>query len=199
MAFSPAVDALIEAFRVLPGVGPKSAQRMALYLLEHHTDAGLALGQQLTETLEKIQRCERCRTLTETPICQICAQSSRMYQLLCVVESPADIYAIEQTGVYRGLYFVLSGRLSPIDGMGPDEIGVPLLKERLATGDTEELILATSPTVEGQATAYYLSELGTAAGVRVSQLAQGIPRGSELEYIDGMTLAGALSNRQIVT
>ena len=198
MSGSPLLNELIEALRCLPGVGGKSAQRMAFHLLERERERGLKLSRVLEQAMQKIGHCSRCRNFSETPICAICASSSRDRQLLCVVESPTDLAAIEQATGYRGQYFVLMGRLSPLDGLGPEELGLGLLSERLAEGDVEELILATNPTVEGEATAHYLAQLARAAGIRPTRLAHGVPLGGELEYVDRGTLAHAFGSRQSV-
>jgi recombination protein RecR len=198
MSGSPLLNELIEALRCLPGVGGKSAQRMAFHLLERERERGLKLSRVLAQAMQKIGHCSRCRNFSETPICAICASSSRDRQLLCVVESPTDLAAIEQATGYRGQYFVLMGRLSPLDGLGPEELGLGLLSERLAEGDVEELILATNPTVEGEATAHYLAQLARAAGIRPTRLAHGVPLGGELEYVDRGTLAHAFGSRQSV-
>ncbi|MDV6320168.1 recombination mediator RecR [Chromohalobacter sp. HP20-39] len=195
MAFSPLVDQLLETLRVLPGVGPKTAQRMALHLLERDRDGGRRLVASLGEALEQVGYCQRCRTLTETPLCTICEDARRDEGLLCVVESPADMLAIEQAGGYHGHYFVLHGHLSPLDGIGPEDIGLDQLDERLANGAIEELILATNPTVEGEATAHYIAEQLRGTGVRLSRLAYGVPMGGELEYVDGGTLSRAFNGR----
>ncbi|MFK2894013.1 recombination mediator RecR [Dyella flagellata] len=198
MSSSPLLSELIEALRCLPGVGGKSAQRMAFHLLERERERGLKLAHVLREAMQKIGHCTRCRNFSETPVCAICASSSRDRQVLCVVESPTDLAAIEQATGFRGQYFVLMGRLSPLDGLGPEELGLGLLSERLAEGEVEELILATNPTVEGEATAHYLAQLAHAAGIRPTRLAHGVPLGGELEYVDRGTLAHAFGSRQSV-
>lgn len=190
------ISQLITALRCLPGVGPKSAQRMAFNLLERNRDGARNLAEKLIEAMDKIGHCTVCRTLTETQVCALCANPRRNRALLCVVESPADVQAIEQSGTYSGLYFVLMGRLSPLDGIGPEEIGLDKLEERLAAGDVQEVILATNSTVEGEATAHFIAEMARARGVRTTRIAQGIPVGGELEYIDGGTLARALVGRR---
>ena len=195
MSYSPLIQSLVESLCCLPGVGPKSAQRMAMQLLERQRDAGLALSAALVEAMEKVGRCSRCRILTEETTCSLCLSSRRDSRLLCVVENPSDVFAIEQSGEYRGYYFVLLGHLSPIDGVGPDEIGVTVLIERVAESEVEEVILATSTTVEGEATAFYISEQLASQGVAVSRIAHGVPLGGELEFVDGGTLARALSGR----
>src|SRR5690606_26649615 len=177
----PLIEQLVEAFRVLPGVGQKTAQRMAYHVLERGRDGGRRLAGVLAEAVEKIGHCERCRDFSETPLCATCASASRDGQLLCAVESPADRLAIEQATGYRGLYFVLQGRLSPLDGIGPRELGLHVLGERLAQGEVQELIIATNPTVEGEATAHYLAQLARQHGVRPSRPAHGLPLGGELE------------------
>tara|TARA_B110000116_G_scaffold151189_1_gene130697 strand:+ start:849 stop:1442 length:594 start_codon:yes stop_codon:yes gene_type:complete len=196
--FSPLVDELISALRVLPGVGPKSAQRMALHLLERERPGAERLAKSLEVCVERVGRCQRCRTLTEEPICGTCSNMRRDGSLLCVVETPADILAIEQAGYYQGKYFVLLGHLSPIDGIGPSDIGIDQLVTILQGDDIKELILATNPTVEGEATAHYIGERAKPLGVIVSRIAHGVPLGGELEYIDGGTLAHAFSSRRIL-
>ncbi|RUL79782.1 recombination mediator RecR [Dyella choica] len=198
MSSSPLLNELIEALRCLPGVGGKSAQRMAFHLLERERERGLKLADVLQQAMQKIGHCTRCRNFSETPVCALCASSSRDRQVLCVVESPTDLAAIEQATGFRGQYFVLMGRLSPLDGLGPEELGLGLLSERLAEGEVEELILATNPTVEGEATAHYLAQLARAAGIRPTRLAHGVPLGGELEYVDRGTLAHAFGSRQSV-
>jgi recombination protein RecR len=198
MSSSPLLNELIDALRCLPGVGGKSAQRMAFHLLERERERGLKLANVLQQAMQKIGHCTRCRNFSETPVCAICASSSRDQHVLCVVESPTDLAAIEQATGYRGQYFVLMGRLSPLDGLGPEELGLGLLSERLAEGEVEELILATNPTVEGEATAHYLAQLARAAGIRPTRLAHGVPLGGELEYVDRGTLAHAFGSRQSV-
>ncbi|MBD2858509.1 recombination protein RecR [Spongiibacter sp. KMU-158] len=194
--FSPLIDELIEALRCLPGVGPKSAQRMTFQLLERNRPGAQRLASVLARAAEQVGHCRSCRTLTEREECPICADSRRDQQTICVVESPADVLAFEQGGDYRGLYFVLMGRLSPIDGIGPEDIGVDLLVERVKALGVSELILATNPTVEGEATAYFISEQMRRLGVPVSRIAHGVPLGGELEYVDSGTLAHALKGRQ---
>ena len=195
---SPLLDDLMTALRVLPGVGPKSAQRMAMHLLERNREGGRALGVLLSEAMGRIGRCQQCRTFTEDDSCRLCADSRRDHGLICVVETPSDILAIEGSGSYGGVYHVLMGHLSPIDGIGPEEIGIDHLLQRVEDGDVREVVLATGTTVEGEATAYYLSERLAAKGVAVSRIAHGVPLGGDLEYIDGSTLAHALSGRQML-
>ena len=196
MKHSAALTALIEALQALPGVGPKGAQRMAFHLLQEARPAARGLSQALTQALERVGRCSRCRMLTEGALCVICAQPARDAATLCVVESPADVVAIEQSGGYRGRYFVLMGHLSPLDGVGAEQLGVHELDAQLAEGNVREVILATNPTVEGEATAHFLSELVRAHGIAASRIAHGVPVGGELEYVDGGTLAHALAGRQ---
>ncbi|MBB1471501.1 MULTISPECIES: recombination mediator RecR [unclassified Luteimonas] len=192
---APLLEQLVEAFRVLPGVGPKTAQRMAYHVLERGRDGGRRLAAVLAEAVERIGHCSRCRDFSEQPLCATCASAARDVQLLCAVESPADRLAIEQATGYRGLYFVLQGRLSPLDGIGPRELGLEQLGARLAEGEVQELIIATNPTVEGEATAHYLAQLARQHGVRPSRLAHGLPLGGELEYVDRGTLSHAFGSR----
>jgi recombination protein RecR len=198
MSLSPLIDGLVEALRCLPGVGPKSAQRMALHLLERDREGGQALSLALQAAMSGVGHCAQCRNFSETEICPVCADTRRDEKTLCVVESPADVVAVEQSGSYRGRYFVLMGHLSPIDGIGPEEIGLDLLQQRVRQGEVEEVILATNPTVEGEATAFYVTEMLSGEGIRVSRIAHGVPLGGELEYVDGSTLAHALSGRRPV-
>lgn len=192
---SPVLDELLDALRCLPGVGARSAQRMAYHLLERDRQGGGRLATALQAAMQRIGNCVECRSFSESERCALCAGSTRERSQLCVVETPADLAAIEHATGYRGLYFVLLGRLSPLDGLGPEELGLSLLQRRLAQGEVRELILATNPTVEGEATAHYLAELAQTAGVRVSRLAHGVPLGGELEYIDRGTLAHAFGSR----
>lgn len=187
---------LIDSLRCLPGVGPKTAQRMAFHLLERDRQGGRDLSAVLARAMEQIGRCERCRNLSETAVCAICSGGSRQQDLLCVVESPADVMAIEQATAYRGLYFVLMGRLSPLDGIGPEDLGMDRLRQRLAQETLSEIIVATNPTVEGEATAFYLQKMADQAGITVSRIAHGVPLGGELEYTDQSTLAHAFGSRQ---
>lgn len=193
--YSPRLARLIEALRRLPGVGPKSAQRMAFHLLDRDREGAQHLDSALTEALAGIGRCAGCRMFSEDEACRYCAPQRRGAGQLCVVEGPADLMALEQGTTYRGRYFVLMGRLSPLDGVGPEELGLPLLMQQLDAGDIEELIIATNPTVEGEATAYYLAEMARTRGIKVTRIAHGVPMGGELEYVDGGTLAHALSGR----
>lgn len=198
LAFSPLLKQLIEALRILPGVGPKSAQRMAFHILERDREGGQRLAHLLTQAVKQVGRCESCRNLCERRLCTICENQNRDQSLLCIVEGPAHVAAIEHTGGFHGLYFVLSGHLSPIDGIGPQEIGIVDLSKRLNDGLVKEVVLATNSTVEGEATAYYIADLVKAKGIRASRIAHGVPLGGELEYIDGGTIAKALADRSLV-
>ncbi|MCW8983293.1 MAG: recombination mediator RecR [Gammaproteobacteria bacterium] len=195
MGFSPAIDQLIEALRCLPGVGPKSAQRIAFHLLERDRDGATVLADALNRAVEQVGHCDRCRTLAEAGRCKICDDQQRDSKLLCVVESPADLHALEMMSGFQGKYFVLMGRLSPLDGIGPDDIGLDMLAQRLDEGEVKEVILATNPTVEGEATAHYIGEMVRQRNIKVTRLAHGIPMGGELEYFDGTTLAYAFKGR----
>lgn len=196
MSFSPLIEQLITAFRCLPGVGPKSAQRMAFHLLERDRHGADSLVESLQKALDQVGHCKTCRTLSEQDSCEICSSTSRDRTLLCVLESPVDMLAIEQTGGFNGLYFVLSGHLSPIDGVGPEDLGIDLLLERLKNETISELILATNPTVEGEATAHFIAAQIRDMGIKVSRIAHGVPVGGELEYVDGGTLAHAMAGRR---
>jgi recombination protein RecR len=196
MTGSRLIGRLIESLRCLPGVGPKSAQRMAFHLLEYNRDGARQLAEALTLAMDRVGNCSECRTLSEDPVCTLCANERRDRSLLCVVETPADVQALEQSIGYQGLYFVLMGHLSPLDGIGPDALGLDLLETRLASGKVKELILATNPTVEGEATAHFISEMARVQGVRTTRIAHGVPMGGELEYIDGGTLSHAFAGRQ---
>ncbi len=199
MRLSPAITELIQALRLLPGVGPKSAQRMAFQILERQREGGLRLAAALTEAVEKVGHCEVCRTLTEDTVCGICAQPKRRDSgLLCIVETPADVLAIEQTGYYQGCYFVLMGHLSPLDGIGPDDIGLDILAKRLREEAVQEVILATNPTVEGEATAHFIADLAHRQRIATSRIAHGVPVGGELEYVDQATLGHAFSGRKVI-
>jgi recombination protein RecR len=199
LQYSPALARLIESLRVLPGVGPKSAQRMAFHLLERNRAGALALAAALQQAVADVRHCGRCRMFADAELCAICASTQRDPALLCVVESPADVAAIEQSGSFRGRYFVLMGHLSPLDGVGPAELGIDSLQRLLDAGDVTEVILATNPTVEGEATAHYVAELVQRRGLRASRIAHGVPVGGELEYVDGGTLAHALVGRQVIS
>lgn len=195
MQFSPLIEEMIEALRCLPGVGPKSAQRMALHLLERDRQGGEQLSTILGRAMQEVGHCQSCRTLTEETLCRICASGKRRSSVLCVVETPADMLALEQTGAYDGRYFVLLGHLSPLEGIGPDDLGFDELLQKLKDEPVEEVILATNPTLEGETTAQYLVELLAPLQVKVTHLAQGIPLGGELEYLDGGTLSRAFAGR----
>lgn len=193
---SPLLAELIAALQYLPGVGPKSAQRIAFHLLEHHRDRARRLADVLREAVEKIGQCSVCRTFSETPVCDLCTSPGREASLLCVVESPLDVAAIEGASDYRGRYFVLMGRLSPIDGVTPDTLGLPQLEQRLGQDEVRELIVATGTTMEGEATAHYLKGIAERVGVRATRIAYGVPVGGELEFVDGTTLSHALASRR---
>ena len=198
MNYSPALENLIEALRCLPGVGPKSAQRMTLHLLERDREGATALAEALQVAVERVDHCSRCRNLTELEVCEICSDSRRDATTICVVETPGDVLAVEQSGSFRCIYFVLMGHLSPIDGIGPAEIGLDRFYQRVLDEGIEEVILATNQTVEGEATAYYLTDMLHPEGVKVSRIAHGVPLGGELEYVDGSTLAHAFSGRRLM-
>lgn len=202
MLLSPLLKQLIEALRYLPGVGPKTAQRMALQLLERNRENGKQLARIMTDALEKISACQYCRNFSETDVCQLCASPHRDSSLLCIIENPIDLFAVEQMGNYRGRYFILMGRLSPLDGIGPDEIGIKQLGTLLNQSNpaVKEMILATNPTVEGEATAHYISEFTKQrhANIKITRIAHGVPLGGELEYIDSGTLAHAFAGRDIL-
>ena len=196
MALSPLVGRLVEALRCLPGVGPKSAQRMAFHLLERNREAARELARVIEEAMAAVGRCESCRTLSEHALCPVCASPRRDPRTLCVVETPADMVAIDASAGYEGVFFVLMGHLSPLDGIGPAELGLDEFERRLDRGGTDEVILATSSTVEGEATAHYLAEMVRERGIRATRIAQGVPMGGELEFVDGGTLARALVARR---
>ncbi|SDW60926.1 recombination mediator RecR [Marinobacter mobilis] len=196
MAFSPLVDELVESLRCLPGVGQKTAQRMAFHLLEKGRSGGERLAGALAGAMSGVRRCERCQNFSDTPVCGICENPKRNNGTVCVVESPSDLLAIEQAGGYDGGYFVLMGHLSPIDGIGPADIGIECLLDRVATDAVEELILATNPTIEGEATAHYIADRLDGRNVLVTRLAHGIPVGGELGYVDGFTLTHAFRGRK---
>lgn len=191
----PNIDQLIQALRCLPGVGPKSAQRMTFHLLERDRDGATQLMQALQGALQNVRHCQRCRILSETELCNRCSDSNRRKDQLCIVEMPSDVLAIDQATQYQGQYFVLTGHLSPLDGIGPEALGIPDLIKWLDSDAVKELILATNPTVEGEATAHYISELARARQIKVTRLAHGIPLGGELEYVDSGTLSHAFSGR----
>lgn len=198
MSYSNLIQKLITAFCCLPGVGPKSAQRMVLHILEHHRVEGMTLSEVLAEAITKVNRCSSCRMLTENPQCDICISLKRDRKKICVVENPSDVFAIEQSGEYRGLYFVLLGNLSPIDGIGPDKIGINDLIDKVINEEIDELILATSTTVEGEATSFYISDQLKDENINVTRIAYGVPMGGELEFIDGGTIARAFSGRSAI-
>ena len=187
---------LIQNLCCLPGVGPKSAQRMAFYMLQRDRNGAKTLAETLLRAIDNIGHCRQCRTLTEQALCEICADNSRDNSLICVVESPADVWIVDQATVFKGHYFVLHGRLSPLDGIGPDELGLDLLEQRLATGTIKELILATNSTLEGEATAYFIGEIARKHQVQASRIAHGVPMGGELEFIDSGTLSHAFKGRK---
>ncbi len=190
------IDELIDSLRCLPGVGPKSAQRMAYHLLERDRDGGRRVAQAISAAVEQVGRCRSCRTLSESDLCLQCADPKRDGSLLCIVEGPMDVLALEQTASYRGRYFVLMGHLSPLDGIGPAELGLDRLEQRLAEGEVREVILATNPTVEGEATAHFISEMARSREIQVTRIAHGVPLGGELEYVDSGTLGHAMAGRQ---
>ncbi len=196
MGISPLIDNLIEAFQILPGVGPKGAQRMVLHLLQHNRDGGRRLAEVLEQAMSGVGRCEQCRNFSEAPICRYCADERRENSTLCVLESAADILAIEQAGGYRGRYFVLHGHLSPIDGIGPEQLGMDALSRRVQALAPDEVILATNLTVEGEATAHYIHDLLRDKVSKISRIAHGVPLGGELEYIDGGTIVHAMQGRR---
>ena len=199
MTLSPMIDRLVQALRCLPGVGPKSAQRMAFHLLERNRDGARALACAIQDAVTSVGRCESCRTLSEDVLCRTCVSSGRDSQTLCVVETPADMAAIDASTGYRGVFFVLMGHLSPLDGIGPTELGLDQLERRLASGEITEVVLATSSTVEGEATAHYLAVMARERGIRATRIAQGVPMGGELEFVDGGTLNRAIVARRDAT
>ncbi len=196
MSVPQLIGQLVETLRCLPGVGPKSAQRMAYHLLERDREGGRKLGRALLEAMDGIGYCRECRTFSDIEVCTLCANDRRDNGLLCVVETPADVIALEQATGYQGKYFVLMGHMSPLDGIGPAELGLDVLESRLRSGQVREIILATNPTVEGEATAHYIGELAGLYDVRATRIAHGVPLGGELEYIDGGTLSHAFSGRR---
>ena len=196
MSFSPLLNNLVQSFCCLPGVGKKTAQRLALHLLEKDRVGASKLAEDINLALEKISRCKQCRILSETELCSICADLRRDDSTICVVETPADVMALESAGSYQGKYFVLYGHLSPLDGIGPEELGLDDLKTLVVEHSVQEVILATNLTVEGEATAHYLSDSVSGLGVKISRIAHGVPIGGELEYVDGNTLSLALSGRK---
>lgn len=190
------LDALIDSLKCLPGVGPKSAQRMAFHLLQRNRDGAKNLAENLAKAVKEIGHCANCRTFTEHDLCAICNDKSRISKQVCVVESPADVFTIENSTDYKGMYFVLMGRLSPLDGIGPKELGLEILEKRLAEHQVEEMILATNSTVEGEVTAHVLSEMARKQEIKTTRLAQGVPVGGELEFVDQNTIAQAFNSRK---
>ncbi|MCO4837044.1 MAG: recombination protein RecR [Oceanospirillaceae bacterium] len=203
MSFSPLIDDLIESLSCLPGVGRKSAQRMALHILERNREGGAVLAQSINRALDKVGRCEQCRTHSEVPVCRMCTRPDRDPLTLCIVETPADVLAIEQGAGFKGLYFVLMGHLSPMDGIGPNELGLDLLVSRLKQEQISEVVIATNPTIEGDATAHFIHQLirqqTATQTINVSRIAHGVPIGGELEFVDGGTLAHAFAGRKSYT
>ena len=197
-SLGPSIEQLIDALRCLPGVGPKSAQRMAFHLLERNRAGGQRLVSALSQALEKVHHCQQCRILSETELCSRCSDGRRRQDQLCIVEMPTDVLAIEQATHYQGQYFVLSGHLSPLDGIGPEALGIPKLIELFEQDTIQEVILATNPTVEGEATAHYIGQLARARKIHVTRLAHGIPLGGELEFVDSGTLSHAFSGRESI-
>jgi len=196
MAQPPLIGRLIEALRCLPGVGPKSAQRMAYHLLERNREGGRRLAQALLDAMAQINHCQSCRTLTQNELCDLCAAPNRDRTQLCIVETPGDVQALQQATGFQGLYYVLMGHLSPLDGIGPEELGLERLAARFEEGEIKEIILATNATTEGEATAHYISEMARARGIHATRIAHGVPLGSELEFIDSGTLAHAFAGRR---
>ncbi|MEI6145782.1 MAG: recombination mediator RecR [Methylococcales bacterium] len=190
---------LIQNLCILPSVGPKTAQRMAFYLLQRNRNGAKILAESLLNAIENIGHCQQCRTFTEHDLCEICADSTRDSSIICIVESPADSWVIDLATVFKGHYFVLHGRLSPLDGIGPDQLGLDLLEQRLASGEIKELILATNSTVEGEATAYFIGEIAKKNHVPATRIAHGVPMGGELEFIDSSTLSHAFNGRRQFT
>lgn len=193
-----ALSRLVEALRCLPGVGPKSAQRMVFQLLQHHRQRGLYLAACLEDAMRHVVHCQNCNNYTTNLICEICQNSKRDQSLLCIVEGPTDVAAIEQSGAYQGMYYVLMGKISPLDGIGPENLALPKLEQRVAQNTVREIILALSPTIEGQTTIHFIREMLTPYGVNISQLAHGIPSGGELEFLDSYTIRSALYHRAML-
>jgi recombination protein RecR len=198
MSYSPLLVKMIDALRCMPGIGRKSAQRIAFHLLERDREGATALAAALNDAVQGIGHCKRCRMFTEHELCSICSASGRDDTQLCIVESPADVMAVEDATGFRGLYFVLMGHLSPLDGIGPEELGLAILEDRLAENVVVEMIIATNPTVEGDATAHYLAAMATRHEIQASRIAHGVPLGGELEYVDGGTLSYAFYGRRVV-
>ena len=198
MAISEAIEALKVALKALPGVGPKNAQRMAFHLLERDREGAKKIADALNNALEKVTTCSRCNTFCETELCEICSSSKRDHSLLCVVETPADLEAIEQVGAYTGCYFVLMGKLSPLEGVGPEKLGFKRLGKLVANNDISEVVIATNITPEGEVTADYTQQLLAPYEIKVTRLARGVPVGGELEYMDQRTLAAAFKDRRAI-
>lgn len=196
MPESSLLNELVSALKCLPSVGARTAQRMAFHLLEHDRKKGLILADVMRNAIENIGHCQQCRTLTEHDICKICSDKGRNPHALCVIENPSDVLAVEQATAYQGYYFVLMGKLSPLDGIGPEDLGLDLLEQRLQNEPIDELILATNPTVEGEVTAHYISELAAKHEVKTTRIAHGVPVGGELDYVDSSTLSHAFEGRQ---
>ncbi len=194
--YPKALKNLVDSLRILPGVGQKTALRMALYLLERNPNGAQKLSTAIDGAMTDIRKCTQCRNLTDEDVCLVCSDPTRDESLLCVVENPADVFALSQSVEYKGLYFVLMGNLSPLDGIGPEDVGLDLLEARLSQGVIKELILATNPTVEGEATAFYIDEIAKPYNVQVTRIAHGVPMGGELEYLDSSTLSHAFRARQ---
>lgn len=195
ITFSPHIDQLVESLRCLPGIGPKSAQRIAFHLLERNRQGGLRLAESLQQAMITIKHCDSCRTFSETELCQLCSNTSRDHSLLCIVETPSDVLAIEQTAGYKGYYFVLQGHLSPLDGIGPNELGIDQLVKRVSASEIKEIILATNSTVEGEVTAHHIAKLFQHLPIKITRIAHGVPMGGELEFVDGTTLMRAITKR----
>ncbi len=198
MSQTPLLKQLIDAFTCLPGVGRKSAQRMAYHLLERNRQGGQWLSKQLAEAMEKVGHCQQCRNFTEQALCELCANPKRNQQLMCIVESPADVSAIEHSGSFSGIYFVLMGHLSPLDGIGPEDLGFDLLLKTIKQQSVSEVIIATGSTIEGEATAHYINDILRPININITRIAQGVPMGGELEYIDANTLARSIAERRAV-
>ena len=190
------LNQLIQAFKILPGIGEKSAQRMAFHILEKNREGGKNLAKLINDSVENIRNCSECRNLTEKTICDICSDEKRNKKIICVVESPTDVLAIENSGSFKGKYFVLMGRLSPIDGVTPQDLGIPKLIERVKSSDIDEIIIATSPTIEGDATSFYIKDQLNENKILISRIAYGVPMGGELEYVDNTTLGRAIQGRR---
>jgi len=193
------LNKLIQAFKVLPGIGEKSAQRMAFHILEKNKEGGKNLAKLINESVEYIRNCSECRNLTEEAVCDICSDEKRNKKLICVVESPTDVLAIENSGCFKGKYFVLMGRLSPIDGVAPEDLGIPKLIERVKSSEIDEIIIATSPTIEGDATSFYIKDQINENNIVISRIAYGVPMGGELEYVDNTTLGRAIQGCREIT